>query len=389
MAESSNLRVRIIETLKRSDTFYRFLRAIYRILSPLPKEVLRHLVFTSRMFGLPRGFYSGVQQVRTGSREGKIILESQPVPAFPDTTLVRLSGLEQDKNQPWPVFWLLEKNAYLSGESLCLRDEKGRLMAEGTFSQAGWRMDPAYWHFASRPETSLSGNVTSVISYWGNGNYWHWLMDGISRLALLPEFPPDTQILVPPLTPWRRWFMQAMGLEERCIETSAKALLVENYYFSAPTSMTGCCNPFAIDFLRGQFLTKKTSKGDKPRRFYVVREGFTRSVHNEKELRDFFLSRGWGLVAPETLPIPEQIELFANAEAVVALHGSALTNLLWCSPGCRVIELVPDNFIAGAFEIVARLLDLPHDFIVCPADYRSHISVDINLLKQKLESAGF
>lgn len=388
MAASSNLRVRIVEALQRHSLLYLFTRSFYRSAKFLPKQLLRRLYPSSWMSGLPRGFYSGVEQVRSGARPGKIILEGQPPPHFADNTLVRISGLNQDGFQPWPVFWLREENAYLCGPSLCLRDRHARLMAEGTFSQTGRTEDPSYWHFATRPQLKITGNATSIVSFWGNGVFWHWLMDAISRLALLPEFPPDTKILVPPLHPWRAWFIDAMGLRDRCVETTAAAIQVENYFFSAPSSMTGCCNPFAVNFLRDQFLPKKTSRGDLPRRFYVIREGFTRGVHNEAEVRDFFLKRGWALVVPQTLPMPEQIELFSRAEAVVALHGSALTNLLWCSPGCRVIELNARNFLIGAFEIIAHQLGLVHDFIICPADYRMYVHVDLAVLGQKLEKAG-
>jgi hypothetical protein len=382
------LHTRVLESLRRFPSVYDTARNGYRALWPLPKEVLRRMVTPSRTFGLPRDFFSGVALVRSGARAGKIVLENQTPPAFGANTLVKLSGLAQDENQPWPVFWLCESEAFLAGKSLALRDEEGRIMAESTFSQTGWRPDPAWWHFATRPRRRLEGNVTSVVGYWGMGGYWHWLMDGISRLALLPEFPGDTRILVPPLRPWMAWFLRAMGLEGRWIETGEQNLLVENYFFAAPSSMTGCYNPFAIRFLREQFLPKRSSTGDKPRRFYILREGFTRGLRNEAEVREFFLRRGWALVAPETLPIPEQIELFAGAEAVVALHGSALTNLVWCSPGCRVFEFAPDNFLAGAFEIVARTLDLPHDFMICPGDNRTHIQVDLAELARKLDALG-
>jgi hypothetical protein len=385
-----NFRIRVRQALQRFGLVFRPARALYRTVRPMPRELIRSVVKPTRTFGFPRGFYSGIQAVRSGSREGRVILESQTAPKFDENTLVKLSHLDQDKNQPWPVFWFREKNAYLSGTTLCLRNEGGQLLAESTFSQTGYTKDPAYAHFATRPDLTLSGNVTSIIGYWGVRGYFHTMMDAISRLALLPEFPPDTRILVPPLAPrpWWAWFLREMGLEKRCIETTSTAVRIENYYFAAPSSMTGCWNPFAVDFIRKTFLAKGTSAGGMPKRFYIVREGFTRAVENDQEVRNFFVKRGWALVAPEKLSIPQQIELFSQAEAVVALHGSALGNLLWCSPGCTVIELNPDNFLAGPFEIVARILNLHHDFMICTGDHRSHITVDLSILDQKLAKAG-
>jgi capsular polysaccharide biosynthesis protein len=107
-------------------------------------------------------------------------------------------------------------------------------------------------------------------------------------------------------------------------------------------------------------------------------------VTNEVEVREFFTRKGWELIAPEKLSIPDQIALFRDAEAIAGVHGSAFTNLLWCSPGARVLELVPENFMAGAFGWLARANGLRHDFLVCAADYRSNIEVDLSQLDQMI-----
>lgn len=161
--------------------------------------------------------------------------------------------------------------------------------------------------------------------------------------------------------------------------------MVDDYFFSSPTSMTGCYNPYAVKFLRDNFLPHASVDVCFPKKFYIVREGYTRGVRNEREVRRFFEDQGWALIAPETLSINEQITLFAGAEAIAGIHGSALTNLVWCSPGCRVLEFAPENFLAGAFEIVAKILHLPHGFIICEADPHSQVRIDINLLAKTLK----
>jgi capsular polysaccharide biosynthesis protein len=181
------------------------------------------------------------------------------------------------------------------------------------------------------------------------------------------RFPSDTKIITPPLAPWMRWFVERLGLETRVIETEAKALRVEHFYFSSPSSMSGCWNPYAVDFLRRSFLPHASPPSSSlPKRFYIIREGFTRVISNEQEVRDYFQSAGWALIAPEKLSIPDQIALFRDAESIAGLHGSALTNLLWCSPGASVIEFTPVNFMSGAFEWLSIINRLSHRYILCP-----------------------
>jgi capsular polysaccharide biosynthesis protein len=130
--------------------------------------------------------------------------------------------------------------------------------------------------------------------------------------------------------------------------------------------MTGCWNPYAVEFLRRSFLPHASPPSSSlPKQFYIIREGFTRGISNEQEVRDYFQSAGWALIAPERLSIPDQIALFRDAEAIAGLHGSALTNLVWCSPGTHVTEILTKEMISGAFEWLSRLNRLDHRFITC------------------------
>jgi capsular polysaccharide biosynthesis protein len=255
----------------------------------------------------------------------------------------------------------------------------------------GDRSDPAFNYFSKTTGEFIAGNATSIVSRWGGdswGNkryggagYWHWLLDSVSRLSLLDRFPPDTLIITPRLEPWMRWFLDRLDIGERILETEATAMTIEQFYFSSPSSMTGCWNPYAVDFLRRSFLQFGSPPSDSlPKRFYITRDGYTRGVSNDVEVREFFTRKGWALIAPEKLSIPDQIALFRDAKAIAGVHGSAFTNLIWASPGTSVLELVPGNFMAGAFEWVSLLNGLRHSFLLCEADYKKNIRVDLSRL---------
>jgi len=379
VAESS-FKTWLVGCLKQSPFAYRVIRAIFRLfIRELPARALNLLPMPYDR-GLARGFFSGLELLAAGKCHGKLVLKGQPCPPFPAHSLVAMSNLGQDRYQPWPVFWIELRDITLSGESLAVRDAGGKIMGESTFPANGGPGDlddPALRHWARKPSLRLEGNVTSIVSRWGRSGYWHWLMDSISRLALLGEFPSDTRIIVPPLRGWMRWFLDALDLGDRCIEVCSKDVWVQRFFFSSPSAMTGCHNPFAIHFLRDRYLPFAADRNDLPKRFYIAREGYTRGVRNEAEVRAWFQAHGWSIIAPETLPIPDQIALFEGAEAIAGIHGSAFTNLVWCRPGCRIFELNPENFLLGAFEVVARILDLKHDFLICPADSHAQITVEI------------
>ena len=381
----------LIRLAKQLPGLYNPLRKISLAILATLRAISQRIFSRSRKIGPASGFYFGYDQVRCGKASGGMLFERQNCPLFPENSLVRRSGLGQDTHQPWPLFWMEIPQARLCGRSLVPRNPNGHLLAEATFSQRGDATDPAYDHLALHSGRLIHGNATSIVSRWGGdalGNrryggagYWHWLFDSISRLSLMEYFPSDTRVITPPLVPWMRWFLAKLDLNDRIIETEAKALRVERFYFSSPSSMTGCWNPYAVDFLRRSFLTHASPPSSLlPKRFYIIREGYTRGIANEQEVRDYFQSAGWALIAPEKLSIPDQIALFRDAESIAGLHGSALTNLLWCSPGASVIEFTPINFMSGAFEWLSLVNRLSYCFKECPAYAGGNAVVHVDTL---------
>jgi hypothetical protein len=382
---------RIVVLLKGIPWMYPLLRNAFRFLKRIYSTLLHGVIPPCLGFGPARGFYSGYDLVRCEKAFGEILFDRQKCPLFPENSLVRRSGLGQDGHQPWPLFWMEIPQARLCGRSLVPWNPDGHLLAEATFSQKGDSTDPACNHLTLRSGALITGNATSIVSRWGGdawGNhryggagYWHWLFDSVSRLSLMDRFPEDTKVITPPLTPWMRWFLERLGLENRIIETKATSLRVEHFYFSSPSSMTGCWNPYAVEFLRRSFLPHASPPSSSlTKRFYIIREGYTRGIANEQKVRDYFKSQGWALIAPEKLSIPDQIALFRDAEAVAGLHGSALTNLVWCSPRTTVIEFNPDNFMSGAFEWLSTLNKLSHHFILCSINRGAHSQVPMGEL---------
>ena len=167
-----------------------------------------------------------------------------------------------------------------------------------------------------------------------------------------------------------------LGVLERVRETSERHLIVENYYFSSPTSMTGCTNPYAIQWLRSQYLPLM-ARVETPKKIFIQRKGKTRGITNQEEVAHHYRKTGWAVVELEELSLAEQITLFHHAEEIVGEHGAAFTNLIWCRPGCRVMELCADNFLNGCYEGISLCLGLQHSFKLHRAGSKNEIFIEI------------
>jgi capsular polysaccharide biosynthesis protein len=380
------IKIRLLFWLRRrlSPRLYVMLRNAYRLPVDFILECLRKLVPARFAWGPPRGFFLEHELLGKKQLHGRIVLAGQPAPVLAPDSLRKVCGLGQDGWQPWPVFWTHHPQARLIGSTLVLLDSQKRLSYEGAFSPCA-TSDPAYRNIFLPRATVLPGNWTSVLGQWVDG-YYHWFLDVLPRLSLLPELPEDIRVMVPAgLNSYRRDTLKWLGLENRVRPTAEKHLLVENYYFCSPTAMTGCYNPHAVQFLRRAFLSRADLAYDPPRRFYLRRVGQVRPILNEDEIVDFFRKKGWAIVDTEQLPLAQQIQLFARAEMICAPHGAGLTNLLWCQPGCRVLELCASTFLNGCFEGLAECLRLDHHYLVYAADWSYQARVDLKALERALE----
>jgi capsular polysaccharide biosynthesis protein len=103
-----------------------------------------------------------------------------------------------------------------------------------------------------------------------------------------------------------------------------------------------------------------------------------RRLRNEPDLARALASEGFAIFTPEAENHREQIETFRAARTIVSVHGAALTNLLFCEPGARIIELFPSDRIKSVYLALASRLDLDyHPIIGSPGDLREAFRVDI------------
>jgi len=99
----------------------------------------------------------------------------------------------------------------------------------------------------------------------------------------------------------------------------------------------------------------------KGRKIYVSRKkALTRRLVNAEKM--LMALKGWETVVLEELSIKEQVQCFAEASHVVSPHGAGLTNLIWCEPGTKVIEIQdPKMLHKKVYPVLSKTLDLDHD----------------------------
>lgn len=178
--------------------------------------------------------------------------------------------------------------------------------------------------------------------------YGHWLIDLLPRLAHAARSVGEHRVLCTSrLAPWGRSLAEAFGLRT---DTHEPALsLGTGARWESAIAATTIRSVRVLDgrLARKHWMTLKralandgrTARGRK--RLYISRSRLAtdRRFANAEEIESFFRMRGWEVVFPESLPLSDQVALFAAAEIIVGDDGSGLHNCIFAPRGTPMLVL--------------------------------------------------
>ena len=216
----------------------------------------------------------------------------------------------------------------------------------------------------------LPGAWMSIASNWSDGrNYFHWMLDSLTRLLVREVLPEPTRILLPGAA--NRFVVETLemlGLRDQAEFPAAGCVRPERYYFCSPTSMTGVWNPLGFAWLKRQFAPYVAAATTGPP-IFLTRRGGVRVPANLPAIEQCFTRHGFTIVDCGAIPVKEQIRLASMAPALAGLHGAAMTNLLWVHPRVPVLEIFQPQYLNACYEQIAFHGNLAYQSCILTSDH--------------------
>jgi capsular polysaccharide biosynthesis protein len=253
---------------------------------------------------------------------------------------------------------------------------------------------PIYYHFLSKP-IYLKGMI-AYLSDPQPSNYYHWMCGTLPLLRTYQSYLDLDAIdyfYVGQfhLTGFHQESLARIGINiNRVIQ---KACTADRMLAAITTRFVQLNDPIsreAFFFTRNLFADVVTQHSSSPRtRIYVERGNVSRRrVINEDQILALLKKYDFEPVTMDGKSVSEQAEIFSRAEAIVAPHGAALTNLLFVQPYTTVIELLPEGYINNCFFVVASYAESNYFYLQGESTTTSHLnahSLDLQIDIQKLE----
>ncbi len=248
---------------------------------------------------------------------------------------------------------IIRKNFLVEGPSFQFRENK---MAEIKHNIVLHKGTPRF-------QKKLKGKVFSLLTGGGgNSNYYHWLFDVLPRLVILKnkiDLNSIDYFLFPRIDlPFQK---QSLDLLKIPITKRLSSKTFRHIYaneiiavdhpiviLNDPLKDNENIPDWIINFYKNDIKSKVSLK-KKYEKIFIEREDSTsnikhlRTIINNKDVKNFLISKGFKPVKLSTYSFVEQINIFHYASTIVGLHGAGFSNLLFCQPNTQIVEIKPSH----------------------------------------------
>ena len=250
----------------------------------------------------------------------------------------------------------------------------------------------------------VEGNVAFLSARWGGAAYFHWMFDVITRFELLQRSGLieniDKFVVNACNSAYEKETLNTLGIpQDKILESrylphlTADKLIVPSICDGAAGTSKWKC-----EYLKRMFLHEQPSPNTNySERIYISRgKASYRRIVNEEEVVGCLEKFGFRTVKLETMSVAEQARCLAAAKVVVAPHGAGLTNLVFCSPGTKVIEIFSPIYVPICFWTISNLCELEHYYLIAELfddqtqKYPGHkdMRVEVKSLERLINLAG-
>jgi len=311
--------------------------------------------------------------VRHGKIEGAKTIDPERTKEAPSSTpvLPKVHPLLATNPISYRSTWVAKlQGLRVFGPTVSVVDEGGELLAD--VSVEWGRKAEENWVFRRLllPKPQPVTGRTLVLASTGGDTYFHWITDVLPRLGLARRGGYDPAsfdwVLVNGLThPFQQETLKHIGIpKNRCLffHKTELAYEMEEALLPSLPGVPGVVPPETVEFLQSTFPTKKNGAG---RKLFIGRGGAKhRALIHEGKIAAMLSERGFDSVDCGKMSVQEQAEVFGSAEVVVGAHGAALTNLVFCRPGTRVVELFSPAYVNPCYRDLCVAAGLRHAAVI-------------------------
>ncbi len=251
------------------------------------------------------------------------------------------------------------------------------LLPELSFQQVNGRLKSVkYNSVLKRGTTSLvkkfSGTVLNLSQGGSGNNYFHFIFDIVPKIYIsLNKIKKKINFYyVSRPQKWQIKIFNILGVSKKKLIDSSKykhifadkIICIDHpWYYKGYIQNEVKKIPKWVILINRKIFLNKSVKLNSFERVFLDRSTSRFNhckIYNQSSLNDWLKKNSFGIYNPEKLSQEKQIYLFKNASIILGAHGAALTNIIFCKPGTKVIEIIPADHPNKKCERISKILRL-------------------------------
>jgi capsular polysaccharide biosynthesis protein len=181
--------------------------------------------------------------------------------------------------------------------------------------------------------------------------YFHFMMEWVPRILLLAKVRPNVKFLVATNPQYVYEFLRMQNLDFEVVNQKSvrvgKLVALESRLDRSAS----------LQLIRNSLLKKEECAN---KQVFISRRGYSRYNLRAEQTIEKTLGENVLRIDPGQLSLSEQISLFQSVSEVHAIHGGALTNLVFMSPGTRVVEYFTTTYRHYCFREIAQTIGIEY-----------------------------
>lgn len=256
------------------------------------------------------------------------------------------------------------------GPTIGVISAKSQLIPEVSIE---WSCPPAkHWTFRKLilPSSTYLSGMSLILASTGGDSYFHWMTDVLPRVRLaeragykVSHF--DHFIINKVKTDYQEETLSYLKIpfsKLREITEKPNGYLCQRAVLPSLPSYPGAVPPETIQYIRSIVPETSVQKGVK---LYIERgKSKRRRIPEEGRIIDWLKMQNFRIIDCGEMSVKDQAAAFAHAELIVAPHGGALTNLMFCREGTKVVELLSSKYPNPCYRNLCGIAGLPYIGII-------------------------
>ncbi|WP_227939402.1 glycosyltransferase family 61 protein [Alkalihalobacillus deserti] len=226
------------------------------------------------------------------------------------------------------------------------------------------------------PPKQITSETVAVLTYdLASTNYFHWFFDVLPRIHLIQKsgIPIDKYVFNKLSQTFQYETLVALGIDRNQIiectpdtHLEAKKLIVTSWI-----GVTSYYPKWSAQFVRAKLMNKFKFpyNWERNKRLYISRtDAHYRRVINETEVIELLKPLGFKSVSLSSLSVAEKVNLFASADVVITPHGAGETNLIFCRPGTKIVELQSNSYVNNIYQRFFNYFNFDYYYLINDAE---------------------